>query len=44
LDDQWLADGNASEFAELSRQGAVVIGTDRAAEIEAVLPKVSCTF
>jgi glycerophosphoryl diester phosphodiesterase len=43
LDDQWLADGNASEFAELSRQGAVVIGTDRAAEIEPALPKITCT-
>jgi glycerophosphoryl diester phosphodiesterase len=44
LDDQWLADGNPSEFAELSAQGAVVIGTDRAAEIEPALPKISCTF
>ncbi len=42
LDDQWLADGNPSEFAELAKNGVVVIGTDRAPEVEAALPPVSC--
>lgn len=42
LDDRWLADGDPSEFARLARDGAVVIGTDRAAEIEPVLPPVTC--
>ncbi len=42
LDDQWLADGDPSEFADLSKNGAVVIGTDRAAEIERALPRVTC--
>jgi glycerophosphoryl diester phosphodiesterase len=42
LDDRWLADGDPSEFADLARNGAVVIGTDRAGEIEPVLPAVTC--
>ncbi len=42
LDDQWLADSNPSEFTDLSKNGAVVIGTDRAAEIERALPRVTC--
>jgi glycerophosphoryl diester phosphodiesterase len=42
LDDIWLADGNASEFADLAKTGVVVIGTDRAAEVERALPAVTC--
>jgi glycerophosphoryl diester phosphodiesterase len=42
LDDQWLADGNPSEFVALAKSGAVVIGTDRAGEIEPALPAISC--
>jgi glycerophosphoryl diester phosphodiesterase len=42
LDDRWLADGDPSEFAGLASDGAIVIGTDRAAEIEPVLRPVTC--
>jgi glycerophosphoryl diester phosphodiesterase len=42
LDDVWLADGNAAEFVDLAASGAVVIGTDRAAEVERVLKPVTC--
>ena len=42
LDDAWLADGNPSEFSDLAKNGAVVIGTDRASDIEAILPPGTC--
>lgn len=42
LDDQWLADGDPAEFAALARDGAVVIGTDRGAEVEPALKPVTC--
>ncbi len=42
LDDQWLADGDPSEFRELARNGAVVIGTDRAPEVEKALSPITC--
>ena len=42
LDDRWLADGDASEFAALERDGAVVIATDRAREVEEALGPPSC--
>ncbi|MDX2209040.1 MAG: glycerophosphodiester phosphodiesterase family protein [Sphingopyxis sp.] len=42
LDDRWLADGDASEFAALERDGAVVVATDRAREVEAALGAPTC--
>lgn len=43
LDDIWLADGDAGEFAALERAGAVVVATDRAKEVAAALGPVSCS-
>lgn len=42
LDDRWLADGDASEFAALERSGAVVIATDRGADVETAIGAISC--
>ncbi len=42
LDDRWLADGNPSEYADLVRDGVVVIATDRPAEVEPALRPVTC--
>ncbi len=42
LDDRWLADGDPSEYADLVRDGVVVIATDRPAEVEPALPPVTC--
>ena len=42
LDDVWLADGDPSEYANLVRDGVVVIATDRPAEVEPALPPVTC--
>lgn len=42
LDDRWLADGDASEFAALERDGAVVVATDRGREVEAALGAPTC--
>ena len=42
LDDRWLADGDASEFAALERDGAVVVATDRAREVEEALGSPTC--
>lgn len=42
LDDVWLADGDPSEYADLVRDGVVVIATDRPAEVEPALPPVTC--
>jgi glycerophosphoryl diester phosphodiesterase len=42
LDDRWLADGDASEFAELEQQGVVVVATDRGTEVEAALGPPTC--
>ena len=42
LDDIWLGDGDASEFAALERAGAVVIATDRAREVEAAIGPPTC--
>jgi glycerophosphoryl diester phosphodiesterase len=42
LDDRWLADGDASEFAALERDGAVVVATDRAREVEEALGPPTC--
>lgn len=42
LDDRWLADGDASEFAGLERDGVVVVATDRGREVEAALGVPSC--
>lgn len=42
LDDIWLDDGDASEFAALERAGAVVIATDRAGEVEAAIGPPTC--
>lgn len=42
LDDRWLADGDASEFAALERDGVVVVATDRAREVEAALGAPTC--
>jgi glycerophosphoryl diester phosphodiesterase len=42
LDDRWLADGDAQEFAELERSGAVIVATDRGREVEQALGAPSC--
>jgi glycerophosphoryl diester phosphodiesterase len=42
LDDRWLADGDASEFVTLEREGAVVVATDRAREVEEALGPPTC--
>ena len=42
LDDRWLADGDASEFTALERDGAVVVATDRGREVEAALGAPTC--
>ena len=42
LDDRWLADGNPAEFGALERSGAVVIATDRAAEVEQAIGAPTC--
>ena len=42
LDDRWLADGDASEFAALDRGGVVVVATDRGPEVEAALGAPTC--
>lgn len=42
IDDRWLADGDASEFVELARQGAVIIATDAPRAVAAVLPDPTC--
>lgn len=42
LDDRWLADGDPGEFALLEQQGAVVVATDRGAEVEAALGSPTC--
>ncbi len=42
LDDRWLADGDASEFAALERDGAVVVATDRGRDVEAALGAPTC--
>lgn len=42
IDDRWLADGDASEYVELARQGAVIIATDAPRAVAAVLPDPTC--
>lgn len=42
LDDIWLADGDASEFAALERAGVVVVATDRGREVEEALGPPTC--
>jgi glycerophosphoryl diester phosphodiesterase len=42
LDQQWLADGDTSEFRQLEADGAVLVATDRAPEVAAALGPVSC--
>ncbi len=42
LDDIWLDDGNASEFAALERVGVAVVATDRAREVEEALGPPTC--
>jgi hypothetical protein len=42
LDRQWLADGDASEFAQLERDGAAVIATDRTEEVSRAIGSISC--
>lgn len=42
LDDIWLADGDASEFAALERVGVVVVATDRGREVEVALGAPTC--
>jgi glycerophosphoryl diester phosphodiesterase len=42
IDDRWLADGDASEYVELARQGAVIIATDAPRAVAAVLPEPTC--
>jgi glycerophosphoryl diester phosphodiesterase len=42
LDDRWLADGDASEFAVLERDGAVVVATDRGRTVEEALGPPTC--
>lgn len=44
IDDRWLADGDPSEYADLVRDGAVVIATDRPAEVEPALPQLTCNL
>ena len=42
LDDIWLGDGDASEFAALERVGVVVIATDRTREVEEAIGPPTC--
>ncbi|MBX9727514.1 MAG: glycerophosphodiester phosphodiesterase family protein [Sphingopyxis sp.] len=42
IDDRWLADGDASEYVELARQGAVIIATDAPRAVAEVLPDPTC--
>lgn len=42
LDDIWLSDGDASEFAALERVGVVVIATDRTREVEEAIGPPTC--
>jgi glycerophosphoryl diester phosphodiesterase len=42
IDDRWLADGGASEYVELARQGAVIIATDAPRAVAEVLPDPTC--
>lgn len=42
LDDLWLADGDAAEFAAIEKAGVVVVATDRAEEVAAALGPPSC--
>lgn len=42
VDDRWLADGDASEYVELARQGAVIIATDAPRAVAEVLPDPTC--
>lgn len=42
LDDRWLADGDASEYAQLARQGAVIIATDAPRAVADILPDPTC--
>jgi glycerophosphoryl diester phosphodiesterase len=42
IDDRWLADGDASEYLDLARQGAVIIATDAPRAVADVLPDPSC--
>lgn len=42
IDDRWLADGDASEYVALARQGAVIIATDAPRAVAQVLPDPTC--
>lgn len=42
LDDRWLEDGDAREFAALERDGVVVVATDRGTAVETALGPPSC--
>jgi glycerophosphoryl diester phosphodiesterase len=42
IDDRWLADGDASEYVELARRGAVIIATDAPRAVAEVLPDPTC--
>ncbi|MBA4747157.1 MAG: glycerophosphodiester phosphodiesterase family protein [Sphingopyxis sp.] len=42
LDDIWLDDGDASEFAALERAGVVVVATDRARAVEEAIGPPTC--
>lgn len=44
LDDRWLGDGDPAEYADLVRDGVVIIATDRPEEVEPALPPVTCAM